>query len=272
MTIASVLFAVPSGICHNHRMKIILLILIVLTKSALLAQDEAANQNPSKTTGNPHQLLFVLPESIPYHYLDEDTGRVVGTLVDRFNHLITNAGLGSPDYAIYSWKRALAAANSRPATLIMPLSRTPEREEKYHWLALLRETHFSIFSLNEDAITPERIQREDITIYCENGGIQCSMLEATGVPGDHIQLFEGISHDRVVDLAVSGRIKYFLAEQDLVEVGLKERGLDQSTLKVVYTIDRPVQDYLAMAIDNEPTLVDALKRALSKPSDRSRQE
>ena len=240
-----------------------LLLILLLVPIALCAAEQSQGPDGSAST-NPHNLLFVLPESIPYHYLDTESGQVVGTLIDQFDDLLSNAGLGYPDYEIYSWKRALSIANSRAATLIMPLSRTPEREEQYHWLKLLRETRFSIFSLQPEPLTPEIITQQGITIYSENGGIQCDLLIDAGVPERLVSRFEGISHDKVVDLAIAGRIKYFIAEEDLVQVGLAERGLEQSSLNITYTIDQTVKDYLAMASDNDETLVKALIAALNQ--------
>ena len=216
----------------------------------ILVKASEAEAQPIDTKKNPYNLVVVAPESIPYHYIDKQTNAAAGTEIDRITVLMKQAKLGQPEFKVYPWKRALNIANKQPRTLIMPLSRTPEREEHYFWLRILRETRFSVFSLNDEAITPELISQEKIVIYCENGGIQCLLLAQEGVPEDLIEQNEGVSHDRVLDLALAGRIKYFLAEQDLVEIGLKERGLKPNTLKNVYTLPNPVGDYLAIAKDN----------------------
>ena len=104
----------------------------------------------------------------------------------------------------------------------------------------------------------------EMCIRDRNGGVQCQLLKQAGVPERLIEQNEGVSHDRVVDLALAGRLKYFLAEEDLVEVGLKERGLPLDRLKVVYTLEDSVGDYLAISRNNDPELVNLLQEALSR--------
>lgn len=249
---------------HIHGLRIRTLLLILTMIPILASASEEIDQS-SKDNTNPYDLVVVAPESIPYHYIDADTNTPIGTEIDRITKLMREAELGRPEFKVYPWKRALYLANKQPRTLIMPLSRTPEREEDYFWLRVLRETRFSVFSLADEAITPKLISEQEIVIYCENGGIQCLLLAQEGVPERLIKQNEGVSHDRVLDLALAGRIKYFLAEQDLVEIGLKERGLDIDMLKNVYTLPTPVGDYLAIAKkNNNPEFITSLFNALSR--------
>ena len=246
------------------------LLRLLLVSSLLQCFIVNANQDskiPSEGKVVPLNLIVLAPESIPYHYYNYDDASVVGTSVDEIKSLMQQANLASPTFRIYPWKRALYLANKQPKTLIMPLSRTPERENDYVWLKAMRETYFSVYSLDDAPLTPEIVREKNISIYCENAGIQCLLLSKSGFPEKFIKENHGVSHDNFLDLALAGRIKYFLAEQDLVETGLKQRRLPLNTLKKVYTLNKPVSDYLAISKNNEPELIDLLVQIFSKSAE-----
>ena len=151
------------------------LLRLLLVSSLLQCFIVNANQDSKISSEGkvvPLNLIVLAPESIPYHYYNYDDASVVGTSVDEIKSLMQQANLASPTFRIYPWKRALYLANKQPKTLIMPLSRTPERENDYVWLKAMRETYFSVYSLDDAPLTPEIVREKNISIYCENAGIQ----------------------------------------------------------------------------------------------------
>lgn len=57
-----------------------------------------------------------------------------------------------PTIQFYPWTRALSMAGSQPRTLILPLTRTPEREAHYRWLVKLYRQQFVFIALRSATV------------------------------------------------------------------------------------------------------------------------
>ena len=53
----------------------------------------------------------------------------------------------APPIQFYPWSRALSMVGTQPRTLILPLTRTPEREANYRWLVKLYRQQFVFIAL-----------------------------------------------------------------------------------------------------------------------------
>lgn len=69
----------------------------------------------------------------------------LGTLVREMALRLGDA----PPIQFYPWTRALTLVESQPRTLILPLTRTPERENSYRWLAKLYRHKFVFIALRK---------------------------------------------------------------------------------------------------------------------------
>ncbi|RFP09874.1 hypothetical protein D0T25_28430 [Duganella sp. BJB488] len=64
-----------------------------------------------------------------------------GALVELAQEMARRVG-APVTLAFYPWQRALALTGVQPRTLVVPLTRTPEREAQYRWLVRLRRQDF----------------------------------------------------------------------------------------------------------------------------------
>jgi len=71
----------------------------------------------------------------------EGQGERPGFLVELTEALMAQAGW-PVKVQFYPWARAMQMALAQPRTLILPLTRTPEREPQYQWLLKLHVQHF----------------------------------------------------------------------------------------------------------------------------------
>lgn len=83
----------------------------------------------------------------------EGQGERRGALVDLVEAVMARAGWPQR-VAFYPWARAMLMASSTPRTLILPLTRTLEREPNYQWLLRLYVQHFAFQTLKHQ--TPIR--------------------------------------------------------------------------------------------------------------------
>ncbi len=81
-----------------------------------------------------------------------------GALYEMVDELVRRAGAPAT-IEFVPWRRALFLTASRPRSAVFPLTRSPERETEYRWLAPLYREHFVFLSLkggNFNSIKPER--------------------------------------------------------------------------------------------------------------------
>lgn len=105
--------------------------------------------------------LRVLTSDLPPLAIQATPGHS-GALVEIVNELLKRtAHDGKVEFV--PWQRAIFLTDTMPRTLIFPLSRSPERELKYRWLARLHQEHFlflalasSSFDLNAPATVKQR--------------------------------------------------------------------------------------------------------------------
>jgi polar amino acid transport system substrate-binding protein len=58
----------------------------------------------------------------------------------------------APPIQFYPWTRALSMVGAQPRTLILPLTRTPEREANYRWLVKLYRQQFVFIALRSATV------------------------------------------------------------------------------------------------------------------------
>jgi polar amino acid transport system substrate-binding protein len=81
-----------------------------------------------------------------------------GALYEMVDALARRAGFPAT-IEFVPWPRALFLATSRPRSAVFPLTRSPEREARYRWLAPLYHEDFIFLSLKNgkfDSASPER--------------------------------------------------------------------------------------------------------------------
>lgn len=69
-----------------------------------------------------------------------------GALVEIVDGLLRRTALGGKVQFV-PWQRAIFLTDTMPRTLIFPLTRSPEREQKYRWLARLHHDQFLFLAL-----------------------------------------------------------------------------------------------------------------------------
>lgn len=105
-----------------------------------------------------------------------------GALYEMVDELARRAGAPST-IEFVPWRRALFLATSRPRSAVFPLTRSPEREAQYRWLAPLYHENFIFLSLkkgNFNSASPERNKTRRIGTL--RGSLMISYLHQQGYP------------------------------------------------------------------------------------------
>ncbi|MDZ7922322.1 ABC transporter substrate-binding protein [Rhodoferax sp.] len=64
-----------------------------------------------------------------------------------------------PPIQFYPWTRALNLVSTQPRTLVLPLTRTPEREAHYRWLVKLYRQQFVFIALRSASVPVDTVDR-----------------------------------------------------------------------------------------------------------------
>ncbi|WP_374433730.1 substrate-binding periplasmic protein [Inhella sp.] len=98
---------------------------------------------PFALKADPAPLQVVTGDLPPFAI--EGQGDRPGFLVELTETLMAQAGW-PVKVQFFPWARAMQMALAQPRTLILPLTRTPEREPQYQWLVKLHVQHFAFIT------------------------------------------------------------------------------------------------------------------------------
>jgi len=140
----------------------------------------------------------------------------------------------APPIQFYPWSRALSMVGTQPRTLILPLTRTPEREANYRWLVKLYRQQFVFIALrgataNLDSLDALRDMRIAVLRGSPNEGHLSSRNFKQIVPANSVQDMARMLERDMADAIYGG---------DAINLAvLAESGLPRSQLKVSKPLD-----------------------------------
>lgn len=108
-------------------------IVFAMCAFAVAAESAGAAVADARAPAAPLRPLYITTERAAPSSMLDDTGRVVGIATDKVRAAFERAGLA---YTIdlLPWKRAYAAARTRPDACVYSTTRTPERDALFKWV------------------------------------------------------------------------------------------------------------------------------------------
>ncbi|HEY0063893.1 MAG TPA: ABC transporter substrate-binding protein [Telluria sp.] len=150
----------------------------------------------------------------------ENGGKRPGALHEMVNELCRRVGR-SPALEFLPWKRAIFVAGNSPATAIFPLTRVPEREVQFRWLAPLFEEHYVFLAPRGRRFdVRQAAQMKAMRITMIRGSALTTVLREMG----YAHIVEARSVDEVHRLLVRGMADAAFGELAIVRNSLRSRG------------------------------------------------
>ncbi|MBN2428140.1 MAG: ABC transporter substrate-binding protein [Deltaproteobacteria bacterium] len=149
--------------------------------------------------------------------------------------------------------RALKIASQKSNVVLFSFSRTPEREEKFHWITLLLRKPWVLYAKKGANIQIENLEdaKKFKSIGVVNGDIRALHLQRMGFTNLH-----GVStHEQNVRKLRRNRIEAIFYEPQGMASACRKLGIPMSEFEVVYKTE-PSEGYIMMSkVGTKPAAV-----------------
>lgn len=186
--------------------------------------------------------LRVVTAHLPPLVMAPGSGQA-GALRELVDALCDRLGL-VPEVAFVPWRRALHLATTTQRTAIFPLTRLPDREAQFRWLAPLFEENY-IFMAQQassfDVLHPQAMTGKRIALL--RGAAQAAILRELGFQ----RLVEAASIDEVHRFLLGGMADAAFGERAIIRSSLSARGEENN-----FRLGQPVRTtgaWLAGSLD-----------------------
>jgi len=227
---------------------------------------ENNTKNIEQASDNEWSRVLIVTENYPpLNYMED--GILKGSSADFVKKGIKNIGFDIP-IKVYPWARSYEMAKEQENVFIFSISRTPEREDLFKWVALINSQNVYLYALSDREITINNL--EDIKKYkvsamsedfTEQGlkrlGYGDYIISAPNQEVSVAQLF-----NRRTDLWIA------TARDEALDKICEEAGYDSQNLKVVFEIDELKFDiYIATGLKTSDEVVRKFREAMPKTKD-----
>ncbi len=153
------------------------------------------------------------------------------------------------------WARAQKRTQESRDVLIVPLSRTPEREAHYTWVANIQPLYRAFFTLDNPVSSLEEARQRYRLVAVGLGSAQEEILRRAGFTST--QLYPLKLGDRPIQLVRRGRVDaWFTTDLE------GRHQWDSGPALAMSTLLAPLDMYIACSLQCDPVLVGAVHDAL----------
>ncbi len=213
---------------------------------------EASAEDKIRVVATEHQLL---------HY--EFEGKIKGPTAEIIMSVLKQAKL-SAKIEFMPWPRAFNTTLKNPNTIILSMIRTPERENKFHWLGIVSKLARVFISIKNnvglDVTTAQEAKNKLVAVTRNSNSYH--ELKAKGF-SENKNLYVVSSSKEAFKLLTAGKVDLVYNDPNAVNEYLVTNNIDQQNLKFNTIAPKDRRDsYIAININSNPAIVNKLKSAM----------
>lgn len=220
---------------------------------------------PGAVNGEPVRLTLVTQSFAPLQFPkdNEPAGYVTDFLLEAIKRVKQRREVHISAFEFLPWKRAMLMAETQPNVLFFSLSRTPERENKFHWLGEVSPYGQYLYQLKTQppiqTVGLKDLLKQDHTIGVQRGSSQHSYFQNLGVR-DSSTLVHMTDYHQGIDMLFLGRIDLLPLTGFLAQGAVCSRGYDGTQLQPVVYIEELANPLWAVfSKGTDPELVSAVR-------------
>lgn len=194
----------------------------------------------------------------------EQDGQIAGLAVDLLRRMAELAGL-EPHLAMQPRLRAEKSFLETPGSLLFPLARLPERENRYRWVGPVLPRRVGIYSLSQrkDIHFRGLQQLDGLRVGATAGTATLEQLLAEGLkPGKELEVSP--SYDASVRKLLAGRMDLLVIGDLNIYWQLHQMKEAAERIREVAVLDAGTDYCFGLRVDGDAAVADALQRALDQ--------
>ncbi|MBK8970945.1 MAG: transporter substrate-binding domain-containing protein [Hahellaceae bacterium] len=215
------------------------------------------------TLTNAEDVLVVTENYPPFNYKEDSS--IKGIATERVRQIMDKSGL-SYRILLLPWTRAFAMATSQNTdnVLIYSLTRTPERETQFEWLAQISPADSYLYALPEVAESAKGgLPVDQARATCVFDDAACNMLRSLGFTGKNLIEVADNESASEIRMVEAGRAEFFVANPIYLPYRLKQLKIPESTFTAVKLVRTGQGYYLAGPRHLHPDIAEKVRQALS---------
>lgn len=207
--------------------------------------------------------LLLLPTASSQAQLQvyAEAAEIDGVTNELVSAVLSEAGYEA-EISVVPWTRLMHLLESEPNSLAFSMTRTPDREDRFHWIGLIRPITFKLWGLRERADELPRTLEgaRDLRISALRGDVVADYLTSIGFT-NLVYLSQA---SNTLTMLLRDRVDLMVYIETGIEDYLSERNASLDMLIPVATIDEiSTGHYLVMNKDSDPALVELIEAAFN---------
>lgn len=234
--------------------------LLLLRAMFVIACAVSGTATASETTvGGPAHVRYLTEDYAPSNYLEN--GHLKGIAVDLLKAIWKRMDVPAQPIEVINWARGFHLAETVPNTMLFAMTRTEEREQKFHWVGPIYRGSYVLVRKAGNPIRITSVQDASayrIGVLRQDLGHRL-MLDA-GLPDAKL---EKVSHvQQLVKMLDADRIDLVCIYADTLKEYSKAQGFSMAKYSFSHVVKENVM-YFALNKDTAPALVAEFQAALS---------
>lgn len=205
--------------------------------------------------------LAVYTVEVPPFVMRNEASELMGKSVDKTIKFLKNKGVKF-DITLAQWSAAYARILTRPNTLIFPIARTPDREDKFYWLHPLNNDLYYLYSKkgnNLDQLTKEEILKGHYKVSCIETTVQCEFARKFGFPENRIVKSPELNSPVRYRLLIKDRVDFTVFNDAIFNIQAKNNTLDSENISKSLLVGKSMA-YLAINKNSDPQILAILQK------------
>lgn len=208
---------------------------------------------------NAEKVKFVTEELPPFQVVNDKGILVGGYSHDIVAELVTRLEFET-EIELLPWVRAYRVALTTPNTFIYSIARSPIREDKFIWVAKLKQVKYHFYGLKSGTSHSTILNESPFnqTVSVVRGTVEADLLRQIGFR-EGVNLTITNTYDAAFQMVLKGRVDSIYMNDYSVRSIASELHFRKPPLEVTSSLNQVLDFYIAANLDTDPEFIASVK-------------